>query len=276
MKSISRLVPIFLLVSLTFGAFSQDKDVQVFHEVLKDQSIKILAKNNTSLPQSVNVEGKIKGMISSVPMPVLSLLPPMETKEITILTPEAGKSYSYNYKFTYIMGDVSATHNDDFVYRLPYKKGEKHLVGQTYYESPTHMDKNAVDFNMDEGNEICAIRDGVVLQIIDKFNKGCPDFSCAEFNNFVQVLHDDGSIGDYSHIMKNGSLVKPRQQIKAGQVIAKSGSTGWASGPHLHLEIYVMRFSGQESIKAVYQLDKNTVGIPQSNKIYEQELEDLP
>ncbi len=274
MRSISRLVPILLLAS--FGAFSQDKDVEVFHEVLNDQSIQILARNNTPLPQSVNVEGKIKGMTSSEPMPVLTLLQPKQTKKITILTPEEGKSYSYNYKFTYIMGDVSATHNDDFVYRLPYKKGEKHLVGQTYNESPTHMNKNAVDFNMDEGNDVCAVRDGVVLQIVDKFDKGCPDESCSEYNNFVQVLHDDGSIGDYSHIMKKGSLVNLGQKIKAGQVIAKSGATGWASGPHLHLEIFVMRFSGQDAIKAVYQLDKNTVGIPQSNKVYEQELDELP
>ncbi len=265
------LLALFVGLQILIGS-AQDKEVSVYHETLDNQSIEIYAKNNSDLLQSVNIEGKIKGMTSTASLPVLTLLEGNETKLITTLKPEEGKSYSYNYKFTFILGDVTAEHNDDFVYRLPFKKGQKHLVGQGYNEFPTHMNQYAVDFNMDEGSEICAIRDGVVMQVIDAHTKGCPNESCSKYNNFIMVRHDDGSIADYSHIQKKGALVRIGDSVKSGQVIAKSGATGWASGPHLHLEVYVMRFTGQQSIKVEYHLDESTVGIPESNKFYQQKL----
>ncbi|MFY0607391.1 MAG: M23 family metallopeptidase [Cyclobacteriaceae bacterium] len=262
-----------LLIGLQLlNVYAQEKEVSVYHEVLEDQSINIYAKNHTNVWQSVNVEGKIKGMTASTDLPVLTLLTGNETKLITNLVPEEGKSYSYKYKYTFIIGDVTAEHNDDYVYRLPFPKGQEYLVGQSYNEFPTHINQFAIDFNMDEGTKISAIRDGVVLQVVDKHSKGCPNESCSKYNNYIMVRHEDGSIADYSHIQKKGALVQLGDSVKAGQVIAKSGSTGWASGPHLHLEVYVMRFTGQESVKVEYHLDNSTIGIPKTNESYRQTL----
>lgn len=134
------------------------------------------------------------------------------------------------------------------------------------------MDKYALDFNMDEGTEICAIRDGVVIEIEDSHNKGCPRKDCMKYNNYVMIKHDDGSIADYSHIQKKGSLVNVGDRVKTGQPIALSGATGWASGPHLHLEVYQPRFSGNESLKIRYYLNSKSVGIPKTKEKYQQEL----
>lgn len=263
---------IYLLAALLCSYFSStaQDDIKAFHETMEDKSIRILAKNNSDAEQSVQIEATFKGMETSVKFPIVKVIPPGGTEYFASLKPGKG-SYSFNYKYTYIQGDVTGKHNDDFVYRLPFKTGEKYMVGQSYNERPTHMNQYALDFNMDEGTDICAIRDGVVVKIVDHHNKGCPKEECSQYNNYLLVKHEDGSEADYSHIKKNGALVKVGDKVRAGQPLALSGATGWASGAHLHLEIYVSRFTGRESVRAQYQLNKQTVGIPQSMQNYQQE-----
>jgi murein DD-endopeptidase MepM/ murein hydrolase activator NlpD len=65
------------------------------------------------------------------------------------------------------------------------------------------------------------------------------------YNNFVLIRHDDGTLAHYCHLKKNGVLVKVGQQVETGQPIARSGNTGFSSGPHLHFCIFKTR-SGRE------------------------------
>lgn len=267
MKSIS----LILIHLFTLTALAQE-DIQILSARGENGEINISAENTANFEQSIKLDVNYKGMKPSRELPIIQVIPPRATVFLMTMVPEPNKSYSYKYQYTYIQGDVTGTHDDSYVYRLPYKKGREYMVGQSYNERPTHMNQYAVDFNMDVGTEITAVRGGVVTRVVEKFDKGCPKEECSQYNNFVLVKHEDGSVADYSHIKKNGALVKTGDQIKAGDPVALSGATGWASGPHLHFEIYVMRFSGQESIAAKYYLDSNTIGIPKSGIKYKQEL----
>lgn len=51
----------------------------------------------------------------------------------------------------------------------------------------------------------------------------------------VKIEHEDGYLTLYAHNSK--LLVKKGEQVLGGQVIAKAGSTGRSTGPHLHFEI---------------------------------------
>lgn len=53
----------------------------------------------------------------------------------------------------------------------------------------------------------------------------------------VILDHGGGVTTFYLHIMKGGILVKEGQVVKTGDVIAKVGSTGLSTGPHLHFEV---------------------------------------
>ncbi|MFH1777197.1 MAG: LysM peptidoglycan-binding domain-containing M23 family metallopeptidase [Candidatus Omnitrophota bacterium] len=55
------------------------------------------------------------------------------------------------------------------------------------------------------------------------------------YGKIVEIDHGDGYTTRYAHNSK--ILVKRGQWIKQGQVIAKSGSSGKSTGPHLHYEI---------------------------------------
>lgn len=55
------------------------------------------------------------------------------------------------------------------------------------------------------------------------------------YGNVVIVRHDRRITTIYAHNKYN--LVKKGQRVKAGQEIAKLGSTGRSTGPHLHFEV---------------------------------------
>ena len=97
------------------------------------------------------------------------------------------------------------------------------------YASGTH---NGVDFGMPVGTPVHPVAAGIVL------GSGNTDLTCpgASWGNWVLIKHDNGLATVYGHL----SLVTAQtgQRVTTGDVIAYSGSTGYATGPHLHISAY--------------------------------------
>lgn len=60
---------------------------------------------------------------------------------------------------------------------------------------------------------------------------------CGAYGNLVKIDHGNGIETWYGHASK--ILVKEGQKVNAGDVVAKVGSTGNSTGPHLHFEIRI-------------------------------------
>lgn len=96
------------------------------------------------------------------------------------------------------------------------------------------------------------------------------------YGNMVLIRHANGLETLYGHLSK--ILVKPRQVVKAGEVIALGGSTGRSTGPHLHFETrfqyepfdpeWILDFKNYKLRTRRLHLDKTYFGIskPKGNK----------
>jgi hypothetical protein len=108
--------------------------------------------------------------------------------------------------------------------------------------SHQYHDTYAWDFRMPEGTPVVAARDGVVrLARGDSTQGGC-DPKMAPFSNYVVLEHAKGVETQYLHFSQ--VVVKPGQQVKAGELLGYSGNTGWSCGPHLHFKVAMRKGSG--------------------------------
>ncbi|MBZ1351776.1 M23 family metallopeptidase [Alcaligenaceae bacterium LF4-65] len=82
-----------------------------------------------------------------------------------------------------------------------------------------------LDFSAPEGTPIRAASGGVVRTVAQ--HRG--------FGNMVEIDHGEGLITRYAHAKV--VLVKEGQLVTRGQLIARVGSTGLSTGPHLHFEV---------------------------------------
>ena len=82
-----------------------------------------------------------------------------------------------------------------------------------------------IDYAGKEGSPILAVGTGIVTWSGIRYGYG----------NMVEINHGNGYITRYSHNKKN--LVVVGQKVEKGAVVALMGSTGRATGPHVHFEV---------------------------------------
>lgn len=89
-----------------------------------------------------------------------------------------------------------------------------------------------IDFANSIGTPIRAVSDGVVIEA----------GPASGFGLWVRIRNDDGTVSVYGHI--HSYSVSEGERVEAGEMIAKMGSRGHSTGPHLHFEIW--NASGQK------------------------------
>ena len=130
---------------------------------------------------------------------------------------EAGKTYT-----PVSLGNIS------FIWPCPSSSRITSQFGGR--SSPTEgasTNHKGVDIGASSGSDILAAASGTVTISTYSYSAG----------NYIMINHGGGVSTVYMHCSK--LLVSVGETVKKGQVIAKVGSTGYSTGPHLHFGVRV-------------------------------------
>lgn len=203
--------------------------------------VELHARNRNGAPVTITLQVWTRHMTADRPGTVTETVEPGTSEVLMVLTgddkePEA----QFGFDCDWTIGSIDATHDDDLIYWLPYEEGKSYYVLQGYGSRLSHTgpEEFTVDFKMREGTAVHAARGGIVAITEESHSKGCWKAGCGKYANYIVILHDDWTTGEYYHLQKDGVLVEVGERVVAGQRIGLSGDTGNSALPHLHFGVY--------------------------------------
>jgi len=229
------------------------------HAIKFATGVSFSARNDTYAPVEVELRlerlSNAKGEGTRL---VRRVVPARSAVLLTVVNArQADHPVSYQEKFSYALGNP-AQRQQAFKYPLPWRGGP-FRVTQGANGSYSHFgpkSRYAMDIAMPEGTPIIASRAGTVI----KTENNQSGRGTHPSGNFVRILHDDGTMGVYLHLMRGSVVVREGQRVVYGSALAKSGNTGNSTGPHLHF--VVQRNVGLALESIPYQFNQPVGGLP--------------
>lgn len=86
-----------------------------------------------------------------------------------------------------------------------------------------------VDWATSPGTPVLAAGSGIVEEAGRK----------GQYGNYIRIRHPNGYHTAYGHMLRLKKGVAPGVKVRQGEIIGYVGSTGLASGPHLHYEVLI-------------------------------------
>lgn len=235
-----------------------DDQVRLHPEALVG-GVRFSVRNDLFAP--VEVELRLEGLVNArdgnAPRLVRRVLAPRSTQVLSVVMARPGSQLKYRAKLRHAMGDP-AQRPQAYRYPFPWRGGPFRLSqgpnGRYSHFGP--KGRYAMDIAMPEGTPIIAARGGVVVKMENRQTGRGNNPS----GNFVRILHADGTMGVYLHLMRGSVVVAEGQRVAQGEVLGKSGNTGNSSGPHLHF--VVQRNVGLALESIPYRFDRPIGGLP--------------
>lgn len=166
------------------------------------------------------------------------LAPRSDTRALRIVSPHPEAGFAYRFSYHFMPGDFHARADAAARYKLPFPADRHFRISQAFGGMASHVGAQnyyAVDIGMPEGTPVLAARDGVVMTVDnDFFGAGLDMSRYGDRANNVRIVHADGTMAVYAHLELESVRVHVGDRVRAGQLLALSGDTGYTNGPHLH------------------------------------------
>lgn len=256
-------------------AVAEPEDMLEIRRFGPDESPVWMFRNRLHGPLAVRVRfDEADNVVSEPELPATFVLPADAERELVSVGPlEPRRSWRYRLQTASVPGRPDARHEPARAYRPPIAPGARFRIGQSFGGDYSHTEPpsyHAVDIDMPIGTPIHAAREGAVMAVARYFH-GTGD-SRERFGpraNFVRILHDDGSMAVYAHLDYEGVVVRPGQRVERGQLLGKSGNTGFSTGPHLHFVVQVNRDMSMVSVPFEFEGERGEAVKPRSGLLLE-------
>lgn len=179
------------------------------------------------------------------------------------LLAEVTQNAELNLQLTATPG-APASHQQNYLYPYPLQLDDiriSQLPGSAF----SHQDAenlHAIDFAAPIGTPVIAAREGLVMQAEGRFQDLGGERDAV---NLVRILHADGSMAVYAHLQQNSLQVRAGQRVGSGQIIARSGNSGYSTAPHLHFVIQVNNGQRLQSVPFRMDSPKGELRLPRAD-----------
>jgi len=230
-----------------------------------DGGADLIASNSLPAIVSVRLEARLRNATADRDLPLLVTVPAKSPAVVLRVRDDgSGRHWSAHWDYQFNLGDHRATPAADMVYEPPFDGRFRLTQGWNGRFSHRGNMRYAIDFTMPEGTDVRAARGGVVAQVKDGFRRGAPDPRLLDAANEILIVHEDGTIGQYTHLRPGGAKVRVGDRVQAGRIIGLSGNTGYSTRAHLHFA--VLKSDGATNYQSVpFRLP---AGVPREGAFY--------
>jgi murein DD-endopeptidase MepM/ murein hydrolase activator NlpD len=251
---------VFVALLFAFRGHLIAEDNQTGFRVIEqrtDNSVTLLMKSDYCVEFTVTLEGTLKNMTPSRPVPfTVDAAGRSSFVLVKFEQTDKAKAWRYSYHYYWEYGGRRNSTTNDADYAMPFPPGRYVVTqgpGGNYSHSPGSGNENAVDWDVPEGTIVCAAREGRVVGVRDDSTVTGTEPKFKPLGNYVIIKHADGTFADYHHLKTGGAKVKIGDEVKVGQPIGLSGSTGFSSKPHLHFAVF-QAINGKKILSLPFRL----------------------
>jgi murein DD-endopeptidase MepM/ murein hydrolase activator NlpD len=239
--------------------FAFDGGLIEFELYRQGQRVTQVARNRYAVPMMIRWSLQtLDNVVPVTPLEGVTLLPaadaPYGLGAQVVLAEldhvDTTRAYSRQLFFRARFGDPRARPRP-YAYRLPYPTGLTFSVLQGFRGTFSHYGSNefAVDFDCPVATTVVAAREGIVVasHAAAQGSGTTPEFLDYKRTNYILVMHDDGTLGEYTHLAPSGIEVRAGNRVERGQRLGLSGNTGFSSTPHLHFGLMTANDDGMSA-----------------------------
>lgn len=201
------------------GGTPEKKNMEVHATLLKPGSYSILI--NIYDQENVSEREKVLCVVKN--SGVIHRINPIDQK----------KPMNCKYRFSYTPGFEPKKVDSAFIYRLPYscykpeavQVGYLYNIDQRYFNRSRAKNWTSLQFHLEKGDTVFAIRKGIVTRIQDEFEPVEREerVSYSSNRNSITIEHGDGTICHYTVLEKESFMVSEGDVVYPGTPLGLCG-----------------------------------------------------